>query len=209
MIKIYVSDGGFAVKGSFDMGYIGVFRADKIKLGGTVSDIRQWDIADDYRDASDEELAEGLTYYFNSFEEKIQQNIKQVNDNFLAMMYSDMYETDNHFWNIDELTVNEKMPEDTRKIYPDGRDGFHEIMRSFSGRPNDGSEEKPDLEAWLRKSLPMFDLDRLLGGIEPEFLRLRDGTVSFQCSDDVGCEILCGAYDELDEELRFTDWHNF
>ena len=73
----------------------------------------------------------------------------------------------------------------------------------------DGTEEKTDVQAWIKKNLPMFSLDRLLSGIVTEYLYLGDGTVTFQCSDDVGCEILCAACDTLDEDLRFTDWHNF
>ena len=36
-----------------------------------------------------------------------------------------------------------------------------------------------------------------------------DTDISFQCSDGFDNAILCGAYDNLDAELRFTDWHNF
>ena len=209
MIKITVADGKFVVNGCFDLGYMGVYRNEQIKVDADVSAVRLWDIAESYRDASEEELARGLAYYFNSFEEKVQQNIKQVNDNFLMRIYSDMHDVENVFWNTDELTVASKMPQDVRIIYTANTDEYLKIQDEYFDRPNDGTEEKTDVQAWIKKKLPMFSLDRLLSGIVTEYLYLGDGTVTFQCSDDVGCEILCAACDTLDEDLRFTDWHNF
>lgn len=42
-------------------------------------------------------------------------------------------------------------------------------------------------------------------------MSLDDGRITFQCSDSIDSEhkILCGAYNELDENLTFCDWHNF
>ena len=41
-----------------------------------------------------------------------------------------------------------------------------------------------------------------------EYLSLEDGNIAFQCSDGFGAELLCGAYDVLDESLTFQEWHN-
>lgn len=55
----------------------------------------------------------------------------------------------------------------------------------------------------------MLDWDTLISSVVPEVLGLDDGYVSFQCSDNFGMEIMCVAYDCLNEQLVFTDWHNF
>ena len=83
------------------------------------------------------------------------------------------------------------------------------LETEFENQPNDGSIKKTDVEAALRKSFPMFNMDAFLSSIEPENVCLSDGYISFQCSDTLGDIILCGAYDQLDENLTFTDWHNF
>ena len=55
----------------------------------------------------------------------------------------------------------------------------------------------------------MFNFDCFIANIVPENIGLDDGKISFQCSDNFDNEILCGAYAVLDEELAFSDWHNF
>ena len=136
MIKITVADGKFVVNGCFDLGYMGVYRKEQIKVDADVSAVRLWDIAESYRDASEEELAKGLAYYFNSFEEKVQQNIKQVNDNFLMRIYSDMHDVENVFWNTDELTVASKMPQDVRIIYTANTDEYLKIQDEYLTEEN-------------------------------------------------------------------------
>ena len=75
--------------------------------------------------------------------------------------------------------------------------------------PNDGSTPKGHIETVLRACFPMFDLDYFIENIEPEYIGLSDGEISFQCSDSFDELILCGAYAVIDEELSFSDWHNF
>ena len=64
-------------------------------------------------------------------------------------------------------------------------------------------------ESTLRELYPMFNFDAFIKCIVPENICFFDTDISFQCSDGFDNAILCGAYDNLDEELRFTDWHNF
>ena len=64
-------------------------------------------------------------------------------------------------------------------------------------------------ETVLRSFYPMFNFDFFIKNIVPECIGLDDGEISFQCSDNFDCAILCGAYAVLDEELAFSDWHNF
>lgn len=151
-----------------------------------------------------------LAEYINQFEKKIQENIKQVNSNFLINIFTDMKSCGSEFWEIDELTIPEALPENPEEnVYEPHCDEMKALKMEYSNTPNDGSIAKTDVEPILRKKFPMFNWDRLLKGIIPECLGIEDGYISFQCSDDLNYSILCGAYDCLDENLQFTDWHNF
>ena len=213
MIDVKINDGKFEISGTFDFGYMGTYKDEQISFYSEVEEVKEWDIVGDREFDNDEEFAEFLTGYYNNFEKKIQENIKQVNDNFLQKIICGFNDVGAFFWEIDEITIKENVPEEVEEdygvIYDPYDDKITEIEDEFYETPNDGSIEKTDVEAFIRKSFPMLNLDRLIQGVVPEYLGLHDGSVSFQCSDDFGEEVLCGAYDELDEELTFTDWHNF
>ncbi len=215
MIKIKFVDGYAEVNGEFDFGYMGVYKDEQISIYGDIDEIRYWDIVKEHFDGdfTDEQLADFLTEYFNNFEAKIQVNVKQVNDNFLINVYEYSMEGISHeFWKVPEITNAEYLPENT-----DGFDPytFYEetwkIVEEYEDTPNDSSLQKTDVEKFLRENLPLFNLDAFLAGIVPESMAFSDGRVSFQCSDSIDFEhkILCSAYNELDENLTFCDWHNF
>lgn len=214
MIKIKFVDGNAVVSGEFDFGYMGIYKDGQIEIYDS-DEIRDWDIVEEHFDGdfTDEQLAEFLTEYFNNFEAKIQANIKQVNNNFLINIYEySMEGIGLEFWKEPSITNTEYLPENT-----DGFDPytFYEetwkIEEEYNDTPNDGSIQKTDVEAFIRKNIPLFNLDAFLAGIVPEIMSLDDGRVAFQCSDSLDFEhkILCSAYDELDEDLTFCDWHNF
>ncbi|MEE5991745.1 MAG: hypothetical protein V3G42_00740 [Oscillospiraceae bacterium] len=213
MLKVTIENGDFVMKGTFDFGYIGTFRDSQIEIGDDLEEVRDWEIVTDSLDAvncSDEEIAVFLTNYLNGFEAKIQQNLKQVNDNFLLRVFEDMESCGCEFWECDALIIPEKMPaHPENEIYSPNWDRITRLETAYRDMPNDGSLLKPDVEAQLRKGFPMFNFDRFIKGIIPESVCLTDGYIAFQCSDNFGKLILCAGYDELDEQLTFTDWHNF
>lgn len=214
MIKIQFVDDNAVVSGDFNFGYMGIYKDEQIEIYGDIDEIREWDIVEEHFDGdfTDEQLADFLTEYFNAFEAKIQANIKQVNDNFLIDAYEWAEGTGQTFWEVPEITNAEYLPENT-----DGFDPYTfceetwKIIDEYEDTPNDGSIKKTDVEKFIREKLPLFNLDAFLGGIVPECMSLDDGSVSFQCSDSIDFKhkILCGAYNELDENLTFCDWHNF
>lgn len=214
MIKIKFVDDNVVVSGEFNFGYMGIYKDEQIEIYGDISEIREWDIVEEHFDSdfTDEQLADFLTEYFNAFEAKIQANIKQINDNFLLDAYEWAEGTGNEFWEVPEITNNEYLPEDMTDFDPYT---FYEetwkIMDEYENKPNDGSIQKTDVEKFIREKLPLFNLDAFLAGIVPECMSFSDGSVTFQCSDSIDFEhkILCSAYDELDENLVFCDWHNF
>lgn len=214
MIDIRIIDGEFEIGGNFDLGYIGVYDEDVITIEDSPSEVREWEIVADNNkeDSTDEELAKFLTKYFNDFEKKVKKNRKQVNNNFLRNIYLDMNNSGTEFWNIDKLFDPNAVPENEAvddTLYDIHEKELEAAAKDYDGTPNDGSEEKSDFEALLKEYFPMLKWDALIEEVVPENLSLGDGIITFQCSDDYDDKFLCGAYDELDEDLIFSDWHNF
>lgn len=214
MIRIKFVDGNAVVSGEFDFGYMGIYKDEQISIYDNVSEIRDWDIVEEHFDGdfSDEQLADFLTEYFNNFEAKIQANIKQVNDNFLIDAYEWAEGTDTAFWEVPEITNQEYLPENMDDFDPyTFCEETLKIWVEYEDTPNNGSIRKTDVEAFIREKMPLLNLDTFLAGIVPECMSFSDGSITFQCSDSIDFEhkILCGAYNELDENLTFCDFHNF
>lgn len=213
-LEITLEDGEVKVKGALNLGYIGVFEDEQIELDDTLEEIREWDIVTENldEDCTDEEIIEFLNQYFNGFADRITQNIDNINGTFLLYVFDDMINTEFDFREIDELYIEEKnfysSEMDISEIYKVSGQALSTLAPYFD-MPNDGSVPKGHLEAVFRACFPMFDLDCLIENIEPECIGLSDGSISFQCSDGFDNVILCGAYAELDEDLSFSDWHNF
>ena len=213
MVKVFADGGSFRVEGKFDFGYIGLYQDEQIEIQEDYGEIKSWDFVSEALDTetcTDDELADFLTEYINGLEQKIQKNIKQVNDNFLLKVFEDMEACGAEFWDIPELTIADALPENpSETVYQPNHDRLLPVYLEYRDSANDGSIEKTDVEALLRELYPMFNFDAFLAGIVPENICFFDTDISFQCSDKFDQAILCGAYDNLDEALRFTDWHNF
>ena len=213
-LKIYLEDGEIKIQGSIDLGYIGLFDDSQIDIETSLEEIREWDIVEENldEDCSDDELIDFLNEYYNRFIRKIEKNIDNINGTFLLHVFTDMDSCENNFMVIDGLFDEEKLiygnEEDIAEIYNPVRQGLYTLSPCLES-PNDGTIPKGHLESLLRSFYPMFDFDHFLENIIPEYIGLDDGEISFQCSDDFDCAILCGAYAVLDEELAFSDWHNF
>ena len=213
-LKIYLEDGEIKIQGSIDLGYIGLFDDSQIDIETSLEEIREWDIVEENldEDCSDDELIDFLNEYYNRFIRKIEKNIDNINGTFLLYVFTDMDSCENNFMVIDGLFDEEKLiygnEEDIAEIYNPVRQGLY-TLSPYLESPNDGTIPKGHLESLLRSFYPMFDFDHFLENIVPEYIGLDDGEISFQCSDNFDCAILCGAYAVLDEELAFSDWHNF
>ena len=213
-LKIYLEDGEIKIQGSIDLGYIGLFDDSQIDIETSLDEIREWDIVEDNLDSNctDDELIDFLNEYYNRFIKKIEKNIDNINGTFLLYVFTDMDSCENNFMVIDGLFDEEKLiygnEEDIAEIYNPVRQGLY-TLSPYLESPNDGTIPKGHLESLLRSFYPMFDFDHFLENIVPEYIGLDDGEISFQCSDDFDCAILCGAYAVSDEELAFSDWHNF
>ena len=212
-LKVSFSNGKFVVSGEFDFGYMGVYKDSQIKILSEIDDVRDWDCVKKSfgeKELTDEELCVFLTDFLKQYQKKISENKKMVNDNFLANVFYDMSQCGYPFWENEKLVTSTDFDED--ELWESGYDDLNEViddlMEEYSGTANDGSVKKRDVEAAVRKALPLFNLDAVLKSVKSECLCLHSGYLAFQCSDTLGAEILCGAYDELSENLEFTDWHN-
>ena len=219
MVKVTAENGGFKVEGTFDFGYIGLYRDDQIEISDSAEEIREeWECVSealDTENCTDDDIAAFLTDRLNGIEERIQKNIIQINNEFLYNVFDDMEACGREFWEVPELTVPEFMPEDLNdpdyNFYDYPEKLKRPVYKGFiSGLPNDGSVKKGDFEWYLRKFKPMFNLDNFIAAIKPEHVHLSSRHISFQCSDKYNFALICAAYDQLDlKDLCFTDWHNY
>lgn len=158
-----------------------------------------------------EEIAKGLEEYLNQLEKRAAENEKQINDNILFNLFMDMEGCSYPFWELDGLTDKKFLKSHDEEELDDlvyGDEQISDLYDYFDDSPNDGSVEKPDVEAKIREMYPMFNLDLFIKKIKPEYLNFKGRYFSFQFGDGWDGELACGAYDELDENFTFSDWHN-
>lgn len=214
----------FKAKGSFKLGIAGVyenqdFDGEKISIDEDMLDnIIEHDeesvgpILPFIKSDAPDEIAEGLTEYYNQLEKRAAENEKQINDGILSNLFRDMEGCGYPFWDLEGLIDSDfkNAHEEDDDLYDViyGDEEVADLAEYFEDSPNDGSVKKPDVEARIRQVYPMFNLDLFINSIQPEFLHLNGRYISFQFDDGWDGEIACGAYDELDENFTFTDWHN-
>lgn len=230
MIEVKVIDDIFIIKGSFDLGIAGIytnqeFSSEQIQILESYQEVVEdylgkkyfWGILAEYlkkQKLTEESVSQAISQYYNALEQKAQLCIKQINSNFLINVFEDMIGCGLGFWEIEGAYIKEKMPTCQKEaygevIYQPYWDETDALYKEYNDTPNDNSLEKTDVEKRLREIFPMFDMDAFIRGVRPEILTLHGEYVSFQCSDSWKCQILCSAYDNLDERFTFTDWHNF
>lgn len=217
MINVSCKDGEFSIEGSLKLGFIGEYNHEVICLNDTLEDIIEdlnsddgdendeysWYFLKKYTDKTDgESIAKAIETYFNNQEARIASN-NIVNNQFLANIANEMYNCGYEFWENEELVIEENMPDVDENKLNDAIYKKHEaVIEGFYSYPDE------DLSVLFKETFPMFNLDRLISGITPEYLNLENKRMVFQCDDDVGLEVLCGAYAEILEDLSFYDWHN-
>lgn len=163
-----------------------------------------------------EKIIQAMENYFNKQEEKIKKNIKQFNSNFLSFIFDELCSTEYPFWENSNAIIQEYMPKEYESnkrleeiIYEPVACLFQELYDEyFDGSPNDGTINKPDIENMIRNHFPMFNLDGLISTLNPGSIILYGDTMSFQCDDGWGSNILCSTYAEVERNLSFNDWHN-
>ncbi|MCI8602182.1 MAG: hypothetical protein HFE45_11460 [Oscillospiraceae bacterium] len=229
MLEIICRDGVFFVKGSFSLGYAGTHVNEDFDSEGMVSIESSLDeVLEDFRRprpyfwgelkgrlAPGEEdggvIAREMAAYYCEKEAALQRHIRLFNGNLLLKLFEDLSMTGYPYWEIPE-SISEAAKncteEEFEAVYQKADDEVFKLGRSLYQTPNDGSVEKPDVEAILRKLFWTFNFDGLIASIEPEGVTLEGDNISFQCSDGWGAQLLECAYDRLDERFAFREWHN-
>lgn len=222
MIEVICDDGVFKAKGSFSLGIAGTFvnedfDGEAINFDEDMLDEileGDGDFLEPFVKSDDpNEIAKGLAEYYNQKEREAAKNIKQINGCILYHLFENMEMCGYPFWEIDGAVLPgylEKYGKDEYNsvVYCHTDGDISGLEEYFDGKPNNGTIEKPNVEALVRKLYPMFDLDGFIKSIKPERLYLNGEFISFQFSDGWGARIACAAYDELDENFTSTDWHN-
>lgn len=225
MIEVICTDGVFKAKGSFSLGIAGTFVNEDFDGEAITFDEDMLDQileSDDFfveplkpfiKSDDPDVIAKGLAGYYNQKEREAAENVKQINGNILFRIFENLEACGYPFWEIKDAILPgylERYGEDEyEKLVYGGGDAIWKLEEYFDRKPNNGTIEKPDVEALVRKLYPMFNLDGFIKSIEPECLYFSGKYISFQFSDGWGAKIACAAYDELDEDFTFTDWHNF
>ena len=228
MISVIYKDGNFPVKGTFSFGIAGIYENKEYGMGN----IEIEDTIEDFEHECDcdwseqiqkslvaaksdgDTIAKILENYINAQEAKIQKNIKQINDYFLYQLIEHITYIKYPFWEIDMAVLPEYKgkysEEDFAEVY--NEENFKKVnalQNDFYRLPNDGSMEKSDVEKLAKEIFPMFDFDGLIASVHPEEIVFTGSRISVQFSDGWGYSFFSGAYEEFDENLTPTDWHNF
>lgn len=230
MIEVIYKDGEFLAKGTFSMGIAGTYENKEYGQGNIHIDLEleelleNWDkeyswreplkpvLADVPKDGNS--IAKALEDYYNNKEKMVLENEKQINDYFLYQLVTNFVDCGTPFWETEQAILEEYRgkysEEEYDEMYSDEcYDAVDALRDEYEGTPNDGSLKKTDVEQVIRKYFPMFDLNGLLASIKSEYLHFNGAYLIVQFSDGWGREFYCGAYEEFDENLSPTDWHNF
>lgn len=223
MLEIICDDGVFKAKGSFTLGILGTFvnedfDGEEIQFDEDLLDaiLDEDDFCEPFlsKISSDDpdEIAKVLTEYYNEKERKVAENAKQISDCILYHLFADMEACGYPFWEISEAVLPGFLEGHSKQECGDivyKTDGtISDLYKYFEHKPINGTEEKPDVEAMIKKLYPMFNLDGFIKSFKREGLHFNGEYMSFQFSDGWGAKLACAAYDELDEDFTFTDWHN-
>ena len=225
MIEVICVDGVFKAKGSFSLGFAGTYVNEDFDGEMITFDEEMLDLITDrdeffvepllpfIKSDDPDEIAKGLTEYYNQKEREVAANVKQINSCILYRLFSDIEACGYPFWEIKEAVLPDYLEKYGKEeydsvVYCHTDDCIEALSEHFDDSPNNGTIEKPDVEALIRKLYPMFNLDGFIKSFEPECLYFNGRFMSFQFSDSWGAQLACAAYDELDENFTFTDWHN-
>lgn len=231
MIEVFCEDGVFEAIGSFSLGIAGTFVNEDFEFGNpdmiTIKNFIPCDAdldpifnnrLSDLDDIVDEEIlpfiksdklddiADGLTEYINQKQDKIAENVKQINDSILYDIFCGMYGGGDKFWDLGEPWLPKYLDnfdeDEFRYVYFQNIGRVRERYECFKGTPNDGTIEKPDVEAVILDCFPMFNLDSFIFSFKPKQVCF-DGrfTVFEFCYGD---EPFLGRRGRLDGNLTYT-----
>lgn len=234
-IKIIYSekDGQYkVVNGVVDLGYMGVYGTDSIDVSFNeiaFAKIFEEEDTDYYRevylplklylnkDMTKDEIAKGLTAFYNARITGIKKHQTALNQTFLAYILDDLSGCAFPLWeDCKDYIIQENMPKcDEDDLYDvfysdEAVSAINTLFGELYERPNNKEiDNSTPAEDIFRKYFPMFNLEKFLSDIYSEHLNFDMANISFQCSGEgQGIEIACAAYAQITINNSFYDWHN-
>ncbi len=227
MIEVEYKNDAFYVKGTLNLGYIGVFK--------NTHWLKDSAIAED-KTKSDEEVAvfgEGHIVIIDTLKD-IEQSLAQDTHWSVLKEYSPLNSPEEiahalalYYNSFEEkIKVNMGQFNDNFLYYALEFFGIaNENFRNFRQRlgmyfvdtPNDGSVEKPEFEKYVnygfsdkKEEGQRIMLENILSHIKADILTLAGADMAFQCSDTILPDSLYlkKAYAEIDWDLTFNNWQN-
>ena len=166
---------------------------------------------------SHEEIAKGLTEFYNQRLKDIQKHMVEINQAFLANVMEDVWGTDYHFWeSCPSYVVADQMPsvapnEMKKAIYTN--EVFQETVKLsdkyYKIVMNGEVDNIPYVENFLEEKMPMFDYKKMLRDVYAEYLSLDCLGITVQCSGaGEALNLVCSACVAIQNDNSFYDWHN-
>lgn len=218
------------IKGAVNLGYMGGYRSCQMSVEfndydykGLFSKEAEKPEGISLRNYLEEgmehdEIAKGLTDFFNARLQEMSEHVVQFNQAFLAYILEDMRDVECEFWEeCKSLTVWDNMPscdpEDmTEEIYTDDIcDEIDTLFDKYYEKPMNGEPDNaPVAEQFIKEKFRMFNYEKMLKEVHSEYLTLSPSQISVQCSGEGEAgDIVCSACVRIQNDLSFHQWDNF
>lgn len=221
------------IKGIVDLGYMGVYNTENISVEfdeDSLDCVLEADEDDDCdiekyiplkpyisENMSNEEMAKGLTAFYNARIADIKKHQTALNQTFLAYILDDLYKCGFSLWKeCKDYIIKDKMPKCDKKdlnnlFYSDEScNAIVQLYKELNDKANNGDiDNSTPAEDIFKRYFPMFNLEKFLADISGEYLSFDMADISFQCSGKgQALQIACGAYAVITINNSFEDWHN-
>lgn len=217
------------VKGAVNLGYMGGYRNVQMDVDFDDYDYKRLfsnetektngiSLGNYLKEGMDhDEIAKGLTDFFNARLQEMSEHVVQFNQAFLAYLLEDMCDCGYAFWEeCKSYTVWDKMPscdpEDMEEaIYTN--DICNEIYKLFDRYYEKPMNGEPDnalvSEQFFKEKLPMFNYEKMLKVVHSDHMSLAPSKISVQCSGEgEAVNIVCSACVDIRNDLSFYGWDN-
>ena len=217
------------IKGAVNLGYMGGYRSLQMDV-----DFGDYDYKRLFSNEAEEnsgislrnylkegmdhdEIAKGLTDFFNARLQEMSKHIVQFNQAFLAYILEDMCDCGYAFWEeCKSYTVWDKMPscdpEDMEEeIYTnDICSEIYKLFDQYYETPMNGEPDNtPVTEQFFKEKFPMFHYEKMLKVVHSDHMTLAPSYIWVQCSGEGEAgDIVCSAIVKILNDLSFDQWDN-
>ncbi|WP_027626367.1 hypothetical protein [Clostridium lundense] len=207
LIKINEDDELYC-DGSIDLGFLGVYQPDMIRVEDDYDPIELKRTAKQQK-----EDLENLTKKYNLFISNIQKNICKVRNQFLVWIFEDLTNCYFEFWKCDDaefpsFIIKEKMPSiiNEDSIYSKiSGENYDAVCNEVFSKPVD-SVSGVDI---FNKYLPMINVEKLLSTIIPSSIGLNEYGVEFEInSNECNGFLLLATVGNINTEFNLEVWDN-